>query len=191
MAKLRTKPIPIPDKVEVLVNGQEVMVKGPLGELKMKIADRVRVELKDRTARVLTNDESKLAQGIQGTTRTLILNMIKGVTEGYSKTLIVQGTGYRAQKTNEGLQLFVGFTKPVNFPLPQGVKCELQTVKTADKGDLTHIILKGIDKKLVGEVAAQIRKIRIPDPYKHKGIRYADEVLRKKVGKRAAVGQTA
>jgi len=190
MAKLRIKPIVIPDKVHLEVNGQEVKVKGPLGELKMTASNYVHLELKDKTITVLTADESKLAQGIQGTTRTLILNMIKGVTEGYSKTLIIQGTGYRAQPTSGGIQLFVGFTKPVTVELPPEIKVEMQTVKSADKGDLTHITLKSINKQLLGDIAAKIRRIRPPDPYRHKGIRYADEVLRKKVGKRA-VGQTA
>ncbi|MCX7995537.1 MAG: 50S ribosomal protein L6 [candidate division WOR-3 bacterium] len=190
MAKLRTKPILIPEKVNVTVNGQELNVKGPLGELKMKASDHVRLELKDNTITVHTANGSKLAQGIQGTTRTLILNMIKGVTEGYTKTLVIQGTGYRAQPVSGGIQLFVGYTRPVTVHLPPEIKFEIQTVKSADKGDLTHIILKSIDKQLLGDIAAKIRKIRPPDPYKHKGIRYADEVLRKKVGKRA-VGQTS
>lgn len=190
MAKLRTKPIVIPDKVYLEVNGQELKVKGPLGEMKMTASNYVQIELKDRSIRVIAKDESKLAQSIQGTTRTLILNIIKGVTEGYSKTLIIQGTGYRAQLTSGGIQLFLGFTKPVTVQLPPEIKCEMQTVKSADKGDLTYIILKSIDKQLLGDFAAKIQRIRPPDPYKHKGIRYADEVLRKKVGKRA-VGQTA
>ncbi|MEO0122670.1 MAG: 50S ribosomal protein L6 [candidate division WOR-3 bacterium] len=190
MAKLRTKPIVIPDKVQIEVNGQEVKVKGPLGELKMIASAHVQLELKDKSIRVIAKDESKFTQGIQGTTRTLILNMIKGVTEGYSKTLIIQGTGYRAQPTSGGIQLFLGFTKPVTVQLPPEIKFEMQTVKSADKGELTHITLKSIDKQLLGDFAAKIKRIRPPDPYKHKGIRYADEVLRKKVGKRA-VGQTA
>ncbi|MEO0161137.1 MAG: 50S ribosomal protein L6 [candidate division WOR-3 bacterium] len=190
MAKLRTKPVLIPEKVNVEIQGQEIKVRGPLGELKMTVSSHVWLELKDRTVTVHTADDSKLAQGIQGTTRTLILNMIKGVTEGYSKTLVIQGTGYRAQPVSGGIQLFVGFTKPVTVQLPPEIKYEMQTVKSADKGDLTHITLKSIDKQLLGDIAAKIRKIRPPDPYKHKGIRYADEVLRKKVGKRA-VGQTA
>ncbi len=190
MAKLRTKPIAIPDKVNVEINGQEVKVSGPLGELKMVVSNHVQLELKDRSLAVLPKDELKLTQGIQGTTRTLILNMIKGVTEGYSTTLIIQGTGYRAQPTSGGIQLFLGFTKPVTVQLPPEIKCEMQTVKSADKGDLTHITLKSLDKQLLGDIATKIRRIRPADPYKHKGIKYADEILRKKVGKRA-VGQTA
>lgn len=190
MARMRAKPVIIPDKVQLTIEGETVKVKGPLGELKLAISKNVRVELENKTLKVLTNNDSINAQHDQGTTRTLILNMIKGVTEGYSKTLVVQGTGYRAQAVSGGIQLFVGYTKPVTITLPPGIKCELQTIKSADKGDLTNITLKGIDKQLVGDVAAKIKKIRIPDPYKHKGIRYADEVIRKKVGKRAVAQAT-
>ncbi|MGB9721093.1 MAG: 50S ribosomal protein L6 [bacterium] len=190
MAKVRTKPVLIPDKVQVSVNEQEIMVKGPLGELNLIISKNVKVELKDKAITVMTANDSIEAQYHQGTTRTLILNMIKGVTEGYSKTLVVQGTGYRAQLVTGGLQLFLGFTKPVTISIPSSIKVELQTVKSADKGDLTNITLKGIDKQLVGDIAAKIKKVRVPDPYKHKGIRYANEVIRKKVGKRAVAQAT-
>ncbi|MEO0142346.1 MAG: 50S ribosomal protein L6 [candidate division WOR-3 bacterium] len=190
MAKLRNKPIAIPEKVNISVKDNLVQVKGPLGQLELKIADNVRVELKDRSIFVVNKDQTKQSISQQGTTRTLIANMITGVLSGYSKTLVVQGTGYRAQLGGGGLQLFVGYTKPVTIPLPAGIKCELQTVKSADKGDLTYITVKGIDKQLVGDIAALIRKTREPDPYKHKGVKYADEYLRKKVGKRAVVQAT-
>lgn len=190
MAKMRTNPIHIPDNIQVVVNGNNIKAKGPLGELSISLGANVWVELKDKTIKVLTKDGSRQAQQQQGTTRSLILNIIKGVTEGYSKTLVIQGTGYRAQIVSGGIQLFLGFTKPVTINIPPSIKCELQTVKSADKGELTNITLKGIDKQLIGDIAAKIRKLRIPDPYKHKGIRYADEVLRKKVGKRAVVQAT-
>ncbi len=190
MAKLRSKPIPIPANVNISVRDNLVQVGGPLGQLELKISNKVRVEVKDRSIFVVNKDESRDSISQQGTTRTLIANMIAGVVSGYTKTLIVQGTGYRAQLGGGGLQLFVGYTKPVTIPLPPGIKCELQTVKSADKGDLTYITIKGIDKQLVGDISALIRKVREPDPYKHKGIRYADEYLRKKVGKRAVVQAT-
>ncbi|MEO0184309.1 MAG: 50S ribosomal protein L6 [candidate division WOR-3 bacterium] len=190
MAKVRTKPVQIPDKIQVSVSGQEVRVKGPLGELNLVVSKNVKVELKDKAVTVSTTNDSMEAQHQQGTTRTLIINMIKGVTEGYSKTLVVQGTGYRAQLVSGGIQLFLGFTKPVVIPVPPSIKVELQTVKSADKGDLTNITLKGIDKQLVGDIAAKIKKVRVPDPYKHKGIRYMNEIIRKKVGKRAVAQAT-
>lgn len=190
MARMRAKPLPISEKIQVTIDGQTVKVKGPLGELQQTFSKNVKVELKDKSLMVLTNNDSISAQHDQGTTRTLILNMIKGVTEGYSKTLVVQGTGYRAQLVSGGIQLFVGFTKPVTVSLPSGITCELQTIKSVDKGDLTNITLKGINKQLVGDIAAKIKEVRPPDPYKQKGIKYANEVLRKKVGKRAVAQAT-
>ncbi len=190
MAKMRAKPIKIPDKIQVDINGQEIRIKGPLGELQLKVSEHIKVEQKDGFLTVLTNIDTVTAHQHQGTTRTLILNMIKGVAEGYSKTLVIQGTGYRAQAVSGGIQLFVGFTKPVTVPIPPGIKCELQTVKSADKGDLTNIKLSGIDKQLIGDTAANIKRVRLPDPYKQKGIRYADEFVRKKVGKRVVAQAT-
>lgn len=187
MAKKRFRPLIIPKEVKVTTSDARVKVEGPLGTLEIKISARVRVEIKDNSILVKNVDESKESAAHQGTTRTLINNMIEGVLKGYSKTLIIQGTGYRAQLGGGGIQLFLGYTKPVTIELPKGTKCELSTVKSADKGDLTYITVKGINKQLVGDIAAAIRKSRIPDPYKHKGIRYVDEVLRKKVGKRAVV----
>ncbi len=190
MAKQRVRPILIPDKVSVTIGNGLIKVKGPLGELSQRINPNVKVEIKDKLIFVLNFKEDKESASLQGTTRTLILNMINGVLSGYSKTLVIEGTGFRAQLTSGGIQLFLGYTKPVTISIPKEIKCELQTVKTADKGDLTYITVKGIDKQLVGDTSALIKKARIPDPYKHKGIRYADEVLRKKVGKRAVVQAT-
>ncbi len=190
MAKMRAKPILIPDKVQAAIDGQKVKVKGPLGELELLVSNNLKLELKEKLLTVLVANENIETQHQQGTTRTLILNMIRGVTEGYSKTLVVQGTGYRAQLVSGGIQLFLGYTKPVTVSIPASIKCELQTIKSADKGDLTNITLKGIDKQLVGDTAAKIKRLRVPDPYKHKGIRYADEVIRKKVGKRAVTQAT-
>uniref|UniRef100_A0A7C4XL04 50S ribosomal protein L6 n=1 Tax=candidate division WOR-3 bacterium TaxID=2052148 RepID=A0A7C4XL04_UNCW3 len=190
MAKKRNKPIIIPENVSCSLKDNQVIIKGPLGELSLTISKNVKVEVKEKSIYVLSADDSKESFAQQGTTWTLISNMITGVTNGYTKTLIVQGTGYRAQLGGGGLQLFLGYTKPVTIPIPPGIKCELQMVKSADKGDLTYITVKGIDKQLVGDVAALIRRTREPDPYKHKGVRYENEFLRKKVGKRAVVQAT-
>lgn len=187
MAKQRNSPIPVPKDTKITINGQQVTVQGPLGTLKMTTSSRVLVEQQEKTFLVKPRDNSKTAAAQQGTTRSLIINMIKGVTKGYEKQLVIQGTGYRAQMAGKGLQLFLGFAQPITVALPKEIKCDLKVVKSADKGDLTYITLSGIDKQLVGDVAAVIRNTRSPDPYKHKGVRYEKETIRKKVGKRAVV----
>ncbi len=187
MAKKRFSPITIPKEANVTLSYPEIKVQGPLGTLEMKISSKVSVEIKEDQIFVKNRENSKESSAHQGTMRSLITNQINGVVKGFEKTLIIQGTGYRAQLSGSGLQLFVGFSKPKTVTLPKEIKCELKVVKSAEKGDLTYITLKGINKQLVGDVAARIKKTRKPDPYKHKGIRYADEVIRKKVGKRAIV----
>lgn len=187
MAKKRFRPITIPEKVDVQLSNSGLTVKGPLGTLKMQISSKVLVEIKDKQILVKNRENSKESAAHQGTTRSLINNLINGVIKGFEKTLIIQGTGYRAQLQGSKLQLFLGFAKPRLVELPKDIKCELKVVKSADKGDLTYITLKSINNQDLGDLAARIKKIKIPDPYKHKGIRYADEVIRKKVGKRAVV----
>lgn len=187
MAKLRFNPVIIPKDVKVTLADATLKVQGPLGTLHLLISPRVLVEIKDDQLTVKNLDNSKQSAAQQGTTRSLIINLIKGVKKEFDKTLIIQGTGYRAQMSGAGLQLFLGYANPITLPLPKGIKCDLKVIKSADKGDLTYITIKGIDKQLVGDVAAQIKKARTPDPYKHKGVRYEKEVIRKKVGKRAVV----
>ncbi|HEC79400.1 MAG TPA: 50S ribosomal protein L6 [candidate division WOR-3 bacterium] len=187
MAKKRFRPIIIPDKVQVTLSNSRIKVQGPLGTMEMQLSPKVIVDIKEKKIFVKNRENSKESSAHQGTMRSLISNLIAGVLKEFEKTLIIQGTGYRAQLSGSGLQLFLGYSKPKTITLPKGIKCELKVVKSADKGDLTYITVKGIDNQLVGDVAARIKKTRIPDPYKHKGVRYADEVLRKKVGKRAVV----
>lgn len=187
MAKKRFRPIVIPKDIKVALAAGKVKVQGPLGNLETPICPMVKIEIKDDQIFSINIDDTMEASAQQGTMRTLIANMMDGVKKGFSKTLVVQGTGYRAQLGAGGVQLFLGYSKPVTIALPKGVTAELNTVKSADKGDLTYITIKGIDKQLIGDLAATIRATRVPDPYKHKGVRYADEVLRKKVGKRAIV----
>lgn len=187
MAKNRFRPIIIPQNVKVTLSDSEIKVQGPLGNLLMRISSRVTVEIKENEIFVKNRDDTKQAAAHQGTMRSRIMNLINGVVKGFERALIIQGTGYRAQLTGTNLQLFLGYAKPRVVALPKGITCELKVVKSAEKGDLTYITLKGIDKQAVGDFAAQIKKLRKPDPYKHKGIRYAEEVLRKKVGKRAVV----
>lgn len=187
MAKKRFRPITIPKDVKITLKDRLLKVTGPLGTLEMQISSKVDIKVEDSTILVTNRENSVQSAAQQGTTRSLISNLITGVVKGYDKVLVIQGTGYRAQLGGAGLQLFLGYAKPKTIALPKAVTCELKVVKSADKGDLTYITLKGIDKQLLGDVAAKIKKTRIPDPYKHKGIRYADEVIRKKVGKRAVV----
>lgn len=187
MAKKRFKPITIPKQVKVTLSDSIIIVQGPLGKLEIRISPKVVVKIEDDKIFVKNREDSKESAAQHGTMRSLISNLINGVIKGYEKTLVIQGTGYRVQLSGSGLQLFLGYSKPKTIALPKEIKCELKLVKSAEKGDLTYIILKGINKQLVGDVAARIKKTRIPDPYKHKGIRYADEVIRKKVGKRAVV----
>lgn len=187
MAKHRFRPIPILKDVKITLSNSVIKVQGPLGSLEAKISPKVVVEIKDDKIFVKNREETKTASAHQGTTRSLIINLINGVVKGFEKTLIIQGTGYRAQLSGTKLQLFLGYSKPRTIVLPKDITCDLKVVKSAEKGDLTYITVKGIDKQLVGDVAAYIKKTRIPDPYKHKGVRYADEVIRKKVGKRAVV----
>ena len=187
MAKKRLRPILIPKEVKVTKSDTTIEVQGPLGTLEKKIIPKVKIDIEENKIFVRNRENSKESMAQQGTMRSHIVNMINGVVKGYEKVLVIEGTGYRAQLSGTGIQLFLGYSKPITVNLPKEIKCELKLVKSAEKGDLTYITLKGIDKELVGDLAAQIKKARIPDPYKHKGIRYATEILRKKVGKRAVI----
>ncbi|KPK63862.1 hypothetical protein AMJ83_05280 [candidate division WOR_3 bacterium SM23_42] len=187
MSKNRFRPVSIPKQVKISVEDSIIKVGGPLGNLERKIGSKVQVVVEQDQIAVKALENTKTAAAQQGTMRSLILNMIDGVVKGFEKTLIIEGTGYRAQMSGAGLQLFLGYSKPKTVAIPKDIKCELKVVKSAEKGDLTYITLKGVDKQKVGDVAALVKKTRKPDPYKHKGVRYADEVLRKKIGKRAVV----
>ncbi len=181
----RYKPIPIPEKVKVNKIDEEIEVSGPLGSLKLKINPNVTVDLVDQKIQVTGKTEK--AKPFVGLMRSLINNMIIGVTQGFQKTLELRGMGYRVQKTKEGIQIFCGFTHPVDFIPPPGITIDTATVPNPDdpKTQITEIIIKGCDKQLVGQVAAQIRDIKPPDAYLGKGIRYKGEIVRKKPGKRA------
>jgi len=187
MAKSRFRPIIVPEEVKITVTNSIIKVQGPLGSLERSLHPRVKLELVDNKIFVKNADDTREAAKQQGTAKANITNMIAGVTNGHEKKLIVEGTGYRAQLTKDGIQLFLGYAKPVDILIPSDIKCEVQVTKGADRQDITYISVRGCDKVLVGDFAARIRRTRIPDPYKHKGVKYAGEVLRKKVGKRAAV----
>lgn len=177
MSRIGTKPIEIPAGVDVDVAPDRVSVKGPKGELAQRINRDMRVEINDGVLTVSRPTDRGPHRALHGLTRSLIANMIEGVTDGFEKRLQITGVGYRAKPAGKGLELSLGFSHPVNVEAPDGIEFEVP--------QQTEIIVRGIDKQLVGEVAAQIRRHRPPEPYKGKGVRYADEQIRRKVGKRA------
>jgi large subunit ribosomal protein L6 len=168
-------PIDIPGGVEVKIDGQAVTVKGPKGELALTVASPIEVAIEDNQVVVTRPDDERASRSLHGLTRTLIANQIIGVTQGYSKGLEVVGTGYRVQAKGDGVEFALGFSHPVTVNPPAGITF---TVEGNNK-----LTVSGIDKQAVGEVAANIRKIRKPEPYKGKGVRYAGEVVRRKAGK--------
>jgi large subunit ribosomal protein L6 len=176
MSRIGRKVIPVPTGVEVKITGQHVTVKGPKGQLEHMVAEPIAVERDDDGALVVTrpNDERR-AKELHGLSRTLVANMVVGVTDGYRKSLEINGTGYRVQQKGSDLEFALGFSHPVMVPAPDGITF------TVERPTLFHI--SGIDKQQVGEVAAKIRKIRPPEPYKGKGIKYQGEVIRRKAGK--------
>ena len=175
MSRIGRLPIPIPSGVDVAIDGQAVSVKGPKGALSLTIAEPISVVNEDGVLRVTRpNDEGKV-RALHGLSRTLIYNMVAGVTQGYSKTLEIVGVGYRVQARGQNLEFSLGFSHPVLVTPPDGINFRVEAP--------TRFVVEGIDKQLVGETAARIRKLRKPDPYKAKGVRYQGEVIRRKVGK--------
>lgn len=179
MSRIGKQPIQIPAGVEVHLKDGDVSVKGPKGSLKFKPHPRIKLKIEDKNLIVERQSNDILDASLHGTTRTLIANMIEGVTKGFSKQMEIQGVGYRAQLQGKKLQLALGFSHPVEFPAPSGITFEI------DKEKKNIIIISGIDKELVGQVAANLRSLRKPEPYKGKGIRYVGEVVRRKAGKAA------
>lgn len=182
MSRIGLKPITVPDKVTVTVENSVVTVKGPKGELVQPIHDKLTVEQEDGTLNVSRPDNDRINRSQHGLARTLISNMITGVTQGHAKALEIQGVGYRANVQGDKLVLALGYSHPVEINAPQGITFE---VPQPEKGQALTIWVRGIDKALVGQVAADIRKTRKPDPYKGKGVRYKGEVVKLRPGKRA------
>jgi large subunit ribosomal protein L6 len=175
MSRIGRLPIPVPSGVDVAVDGQAVSVKGPKGTLSLTVAEPIVVAKEDSVIKVTRpNDEGKV-RALHGLSRTLIANMVTGVTEGYSKTLEIVGVGYRVQAKGKNLEFSLGFSHPVVVEPPEGITFRVEAP--------TRFVVEGIDKQLVGEIAARIRKLRKPDPYKGKGLRYQGEQIRRKVGK--------
>jgi large subunit ribosomal protein L6 len=161
--------------VDVAVDGQAVTVNGPKGTLALKVAEPITVVKEDGVIRVTRPSDEGKVRALHGLSRTLIANMVAGVTQGYSKTLEIVGVGYRVQAKGRDLEFALGFSHPVLVTPPDGITFRVETP--------TRFVVEGIDKQLVGEIAARIRKLRKPDPYKAKGVRYQGEVIRRKVGK--------
>ena len=177
MSRIANAPVSLPSGVEVSLDGQLVKVKGKQGELEWNVHDLVTVVQEDAEIKVSANDDSKNAVALAGTTRALVNNMVTGVSEGFEKKLTIIGVGYRAQAQGQKLNLTLGFSHPVVYEVPTGVSVETPSN--------TEIVVKGIDKQKVGQVAAEIRAYRKPEPYKGKGVRYSDEyVLRKQAKKK-------
>lgn len=178
MSRIGKRPVAIPKGVQVALNGQRVEIQGPKGKLGLTVHDVCSVRVTDGSIVVGRTGDHRTAKALHGMTRALVANMVRGVTEGFEKKLEIVGIGYRVQASGRTLTFSLGYSHPIVFPLPDGIHAEV------DKQTL--ITLRGADKQLVGQMAAQIRALRPPDPYKAKGIRYVDEVVRRKVGKTGA-----
>jgi large subunit ribosomal protein L6 len=177
MSRIGKQPIELPASVNVSLSPGRVMVNGPLGELTQDVPQRMKIEQADGTITVTRPTERGDDRALHGLTRTLIANMVEGVTKGFEKRLELQGVGYRAAMQGADLRLDVGYSHPVVIKAPQGITFEVPTQ--------TEVVVKGVNKQQVGQLAAEVRKVRPPEPYKGKGIRYQGEYVRRKVGKRA------
>jgi large subunit ribosomal protein L6 len=175
MSRIGRLPIPIPSGVDVRLDGRTVVVKGPKGELSHTVAEPIEVKVEDGTVTVARPNDENTVRALHGLTRSLINNMVVGVTAGYRKTLEIVGVGYRVQAKGKNLEFSLGFSHPVTVEAPEGIDFKVERP--------TIFSVEGIDKQKVGEVAANIRKLRKPDPYKGKGVRYQGEQIRRKVGK--------
>jgi large subunit ribosomal protein L6 len=175
MSRIGRMPVTVPSGVDVTINGREVIVKGPKGQLSMEVAEPIAVTQDGGVITVTRPNDEGQVRALHGLSRSLVANMVTGVTEGYRKTLEIVGVGYRVQARGESLEFSLGFSHPVTVTPPEGITLRVETP--------TRLVVEGIDKQQVGEVAANIRKLRKPDPYKGKGVRYQGEQIRRKVGK--------
>ena len=175
MSRIGRMPVPVPSGVDVTINGREVTVTGPKGKLSLEVAEPIEVSQNDGVISVTRPSDEGNVRALHGLSRSLVANMVTGVTEGYRKTLEIVGVGYRVQARGSNLEFSLGFSHPVTVSPPDGITLRVETP--------TRLVVEGIDKQQVGEVAANIRKLRKPDPYKGKGLRYSGEHIRRKVGK--------
>jgi len=176
MSRIGNKPVEVPSGASVQMEGSDAVVKGPKGTLRVPLPAGIRLDRQDGHVLVGRNGDEYAA--LHGLSRSLVANAVKGVTQGFEKHLDIVGIGYRAERKGEGVVFTLGYSHPIEFPLPQGIDV------TVEKQ--THLVVKGADKQQVGQVASEIRGLRPPDPYKNKGVRYTGERLKKKAGKAAA-----
>lgn len=181
MSRIGRMPIPLPDGVNVEREGTTITIQGPRGSMTRTFRPEMAVALEDNTLTVTRPNDSRMNRSLHGLTRALLANMVEGVTQGFRKQLVINGVGYRATQQGKNLEMQVGFSHPVIVEPPDGITLEVDRTGRS-------ITVEGNDKELVGEVAAKIRAIRKPEPYKGKGIAYADEVIRRKAGKAGRVG---
>lgn len=180
MSRIGKQPVEVPTGVTVEINGTTVVVKGSKGELKREFHPNMKIELKDNQIIVTRPNDQKENRALHGLTRSLLANMVEGVTKGFEKQLEIVGVGYRAQASGNKITLNLGFSHPIEYKAPEGIEFEM------DQEKKNIITVRGIDKQLVGEAAAKVRSYRKPEPYKGKGIRYVDEYVARKAGKAAA-----
>ena len=176
MSRIASKPVELPKGVDLTLAGQEIKAKGPKGELSMPLNPEVELSIEDGSAKVSARNGSKFSVAMSGTTRALLQNLVTGVNDGFEKKLELVGVGYRAKAGGKSLNLTLGFSHPVDYSVPEGI-----TIETPSQ---TEIVVKGIDKQKVGQVAAEIRAYRPPEPYKGKGVRYEGEYILRKEGKK-------
>ena len=183
MSRIGKLPVTLPKGVDVTVNGQQVSVKGPKGELRRTFHPLVKVDRADGTLTVVRANETQQAKALHGLSRSLLANMVTGVATGYTRDLEISGTGYRATLAGKKLQLALGYSHPIEIDPPAGISFALETPQ--------KVRVAGADKEVVGEIAAKSRALRVPDPYKAKGVKYAGEYIRRKAGKAGKVGAKA
>jgi len=189
VSRIGRKPIEIPQGVKTELAGQKIKVTGPKGTLEVEIHPNMKLELKDGVLTVIRASDDKFNRSLHGLTRALIFNAVTGVSQGFKKVLQIYGVGYKAIKDHKGLTLNLGYSHPINLEAPKGIEFDIAdepALKVLDKTYQSSIVVKGIDKQLVGEMAATIRGFRKPEPYQGKGIRYQGEHIRRKAGKTAA-----
>jgi large subunit ribosomal protein L6 len=175
MSRIGKKPIPVPDKVKVDIKPDQVVVTGPKGSVTNPIPPGIRFEQKDKQVLALRKDDSGAQRAFHGLARALVANAVRGVTEGFSRELEIVGVGYRAEQKKNSVLFTLGYSHPIEYPIPPGINI------TVDKQ--TRLMITGVDRQQVGQIAANIRSLKKPDPYKNKGIRYVGEQLKKKAGK--------